>query len=87
MEVVPAALAAPAAVAIAASLPHHDVGDLEELHDLLVEVEVLEALEEVRVLLTVAALQAHLLRLRLGQQDAQVVLESLNGMKGLLISS
>ena len=76
MVVVPAALAAPAAVA-AAGLPHHDVGDLEELHDLLVEVEVLEALEEVRVLLPVAALQAHLLRLRLGQQDAQVVLQRL----------
>ena len=73
MVVVPAA----ALAFTAAGLPHHDVGDLEELHDLLVEVEVLEALEEVRVLLPVAALQAHLLRLRLGQQDAQVVLKRL----------
>ena len=28
-------------VAAVAGLPHHDVGDLEELHDLLVEVQIL----------------------------------------------
>ena len=38
----------------------------------------LEALEQVRVLLAVAAQEAHLLRLCLGQQDAQVVLQRLN---------
>jgi len=55
----------------------HVVDNTHELHDSLVQVEVLQALEEVGVAATVRAHHRYLLRLGLGGEDVDVEVKTL----------
>ena len=59
------------------SLGKHVVDDGHELHDSLVQMEVLQSLEEVGVLAAVRASHRYLLRLCLGGEDSHFQLEGL----------
>ena len=63
------------------------VDDAEELHDPLVEVEIVATLQEVRVLAAVRSDQAQLLRLRLRRKDGDRVAQAVERHAAALVTS